>query len=107
MAARRRPLASSVALLIVLLVGLLPASVEAVGTPAGPVLGAVVHHHLTMPGMIRAEAATHNLHADATLYTAVVAGLMLLAWAVRRRTHTALVPVAPRTPGSRDPPRVS
>jgi hypothetical protein len=107
MTARRRPLASSVALLIVLLVGLLPSSIEAIGTPAGPVLGAVVHHHLTMPGLVRAETATHDLHADAALYTTVVAGLMLLAWAARRPTHTVLVPVAPRTPGSRDPPRVS
>ena len=106
MTARRRPLASSVALLIVLLVGLLPTSVEAVGTPAGPVLGAVVHHHLTVSGIVRAEAAAHDLHADAALSTAAVAGLLLLAWAVRRRTYTALVPVAQRAPGSRDPPRV-
>src|SRR4051794_3886659 len=89
MTARRRPVASSVALLIVLLVALLPSSVQAVGPPAGRVRGGVVHPPLTVPGIVRAEAATHDLHADTALYTVAVAGLMLLAWAIRRRTYSA------------------
>jgi len=105
MTARRRPLASSVALLIVLLVGVLPASAAAVGLPTGPVLGAVRHHHVTMPGIVRAETVTQDLHAEAALQTAALAGLALLAWAARRPVKLAAQPAMLPVPGGRDPPR--
>ena len=74
-AARRSPLAASAAVLITLLVVLMPASAAVAMPSAGQLLGKPVSHHLAMPAVLRAESATQDLHADATLVAAALLGL--------------------------------
>ncbi|MFL6161398.1 MAG: hypothetical protein ACJ74U_04140 [Jatrophihabitantaceae bacterium] len=105
-AARRSPLAAVVAVLIVLLVGLLPSSAAADLPSTGSALGGVVHHHLALPGIVRAESVTAHLYSDVALDTAMVAALALLGWAARRCRGVPALAMASRAPGSRDPPRV-
>jgi hypothetical protein len=104
-AARRSPLAATVAVLITLLVVLMPASAAAAAMPStGQLLGKPISHHLAIPAVLRAESATPDLHADATLVAAALLGLALLGWACRRTADTPAYRIAVSAPGSRDPP---
>jgi len=103
-AARRSPLAIAAGLFVALLVGVLPASAAAVTPVAGSAVGVVVHHHLTMPGPVRAEIIGSELHSDAAMGAVVLAGLVLLGWASRRPTRLPLVPATLPTLGGRGPP---
>jgi hypothetical protein len=104
-AARRSPLAATVAVLITLLVVMMPASAAVALPSAGQLLGKPVAHHLSIPAVLRAESATQDVHADAVLAAAALLGLALLGWACRRTVDTPTCRVALSAPGSRDPPR--
>jgi len=104
MTARQKPLAAAAAALMVLLVGLLPSSAVALAPATGSVLGQVTHHHFTVPAIVRAEAAAQELHSDAILWTATLAGLALLGWVLFRPGRTAARPVSLPIPAGRDPP---
>jgi len=106
-AARRSPLAITAGLFVALLVGVLPASAVAVAPVASSAVGAVVHHHLTIRGLVRAEIIGSELHSDGALGTVALAGLVLLGWARRRPARLPLVPASLPTLGGRDPPRVA
>ncbi len=106
-AARRSPLAIAAGLFVALLVGVLPASAAAVAPVAGSAAGAVVQHHLMVPGLVRAEVIGSELHADAVLGVVALAGVALLGWAARRPTRLPLVPARLPTLGGRGPPRVA
>lgn len=103
-AVRRSPLAIAAGLLVVLLVGVLPASATTVTPLAGSAAGAVVHHHLTMPGLVRAEVIGSELHTDGGLGAVALVGLALLGWARRRPARMLLQPARLATRGGRDPP---
>jgi hypothetical protein len=103
MTGRRKPLAAAAAALMVLLVGLLPSS-AALGPATGSALGQVSHHHFTVPGIVRAEFVAHELHLDATLWTATLAGLALLGWVLFRSARRAAPVVPLPIPAGRDPP---
>jgi hypothetical protein len=104
MTARRKPLLAAAAALTVLLVALLPSSAAVLGPVTGSVLGQVTHHHFTEPGIVRAEVVAHEVHSDATLWTATLAGLLLLGWMLFRPARDAARPVTLPIPVGRDPP---
>ena len=105
MTAGRRKLGSATAAaLIVLLVGLLASSPSAVRPVAGSVLAHAVRHHLTMPGIVRAEVVSQELHPGLALRTAGPAGLVVLGWVLMRVRRDAVRPVALPVPAGRDPP---
>jgi hypothetical protein len=103
-AARRSPLAASAAVLITLLVVLMPASAAVAMPSTGQLLGKPISHHLAIPAVLRAESASQDLHADATLVAAALLGLALLGWACRRTATLPACRIAVSAPGSRDPP---
>jgi hypothetical protein len=99
----RKPLIATAAVLITLLIGLLPSSAVLVPT-TGMVLGQVTHHHLTVPGIVRAEVVAPDLHPDAVLWAGTLVGLALLGWVLFRPGLTAVRPVLLPVPAGRDPP---
>ena len=103
-AGRRKHCAAVAAALIALLVAVLPSSAAAFGPATGSMLGHASHyHHLTVPGIVRAEVVSHDLAFDAALAGSTLAGLVLLGWAVRReRNALRSVPLPIRA--GRDPP---
>ncbi|HEU5269566.1 MAG TPA: hypothetical protein VFU36_06535 [Jatrophihabitans sp.] len=106
MTARRKPLLAIATVLAALLVALLPSSAAAFGPAAGPALGQLTHHHLAMPGILRAEAAVHELQLDAGLWAASLTGLGLLGWLRYRAGRAAARPIALPIPTGRGPPPV-
>ncbi len=103
-AGRRKPFVAAAAVMIALLVALLPSSAAAFGPPTESVVGQVAHHHLTVPGLVRAEAVSHDLSSDGVLSGALLAGLALLCWALRRSRHAAVWPVLLPIRAGRGPP---
>ena len=99
----RKPLIAAAAVLITLLIGLLPSSAVLVPT-TGMVLGQVTHHHLTVPGIVRAEVVAPDLHPDAALWASALAGLALLGWVLFRPGSTTVRPIMLPVPAGRDPP---
>jgi hypothetical protein len=104
-AGRRKPFAAVAAALIALLVAVLPSSAAAFGPETGSMLGQVSHHHhLAVPGIVRAEVVSHDLPSATALAGSALAGIVLLGWAVRR-AGTARLSVRRRwLAAGRDPP---
>ena len=106
MTVRRKPLLAVATVLAALLVALLPSSAAAFGPAAVPALGQLTHHHLAMPGILRAEVVGHELQLEAGLWAAALTSLGLLGWLRYRADRAAARPIALPTPTGRGPPPV-